>query len=376
MEKRFYRSLSVLLVAVISFMLFSEYTVAGVSHSQLCLPMTEMTSLTDVMCMNDPSRSEIVLDRMQSTFVGNTSAYGSFFNYRMNCYGYALQIHSLAGSASDNYKQQPGEFYKDQQTYLYLLTEYHLQEIAGTASTYFQFVKNKMINDFSSLNGDYGAEWTIALSSATETMPSGYRKIALVVAFNGELKDYHFYLRHSDGTWSHKRGASSITNRSCDSNVVITDSNINTVATEAGYTEGICYYKIKKSAVIDYPHVNGHGDSTLYTSMSLRDCAGEKKEKSRVVTGGYTAAKFAYPRDEDYYAFTPTATTTYTFTTSLSGSTYNVDIFVYDKYGNQIAADTSSSNASVTVSLNAGQRYFIRVYDVNQSLVPYVFYHY
>ena len=86
-------------------------------------------------------------------------------------------------------------------------------------------------------------------------------------------------------------------------------------------------------------------------------------------------ARFDYPKDKDCYAFKPNTTGTYTITTSLTGSLYNVDMYIYDTSGNLLASDTSSSNASITLTLNSGHRYFICVFDMLHNVVNYTLYH-
>lgn len=329
----------------------------------------------NVIYSNEKSvRSAVTINRLNSTFSEFTSAYGSYFDHRMNCYGYALQLYYPDESGTGIYKQQPGEFANDQQSYSNLLSEYSYFKNNGSASEYATFVINKMYSDFATLNNSSGTEWTIATSSATESVPSGYRKIALAISFNSTKVDYHFYLRHSDGTWSHKQGSTPISNLSLTSHVTITDSNITTTAAEGSYYNGLYFFKIKKSAIVDYPHEYGHNNTTVYTSPAFKDKAGGLIAKSRTITGGSTNARLDYPRDVDFYVFTPSATTTYTFTTSLTGSGYNTDIRLYDTNGTLIASDISLSNASLTVSLTAGHRYFIRVNEVNQSVTNYTFY--
>lgn len=229
-----------------------------------------------------------------------------------------------------------------------------------------------MYADFDDLNTYSGSEWSITPTTRTSVVPSGFRKIALTV---GVQHDYHFYLRHSDGKWSHKPGSGSVTNLSFDSNQIITDSNIATAVTEGGYDDGVRYYLIGKSAIADYPHNNGHGNSTLYTTTSFLDRAGDTISKATTITGSSKIARFDYAKDVDCFEFKPTVTGTYTFTTSLTSSTYDVDIVIYDNEGNVLASDYSVGNPSVAVALTANSLYYIRVTDAKDNVTQYTLYY-
>lgn len=316
---------------------------------------------------------EVIVDRLYSTY-SQTSTYRSALRYRMNCYGYAIHVYSLVGTSTSPYKQQPGEFTRDNETYRTLLLDMY-EAIHGsnvTSTSLLNFMEEKMYADFATLNTYSGSEWSITSTTRTSTVPSGYRKIALTVGIG---HDYHFYLRHSDGTWSHKPGAGAVTNLSFDTRVTITDSNIATAVAEGGYDDGVRYYLIRKAAVVDYPHNNGSDYETLYTSTAFRDCAGDTITKAARVSGTSKLARFDYSGDVDYYEFTPTTSGSYTFTTSLSSSTYDVDMAIYDDAGNVLVSDYTDGNPSITLTLTANTRYYIRVRDANNSVVSYTLYY-
>ncbi len=319
-------------------------------------------------------RAAVVINRMQSSF-SDVAPYGTDLQYQMNCYGYALHVFNMnIGTASNPYKQQPGEFAHDTQTFLALKDEL-AAAIAGpnaTATGALNTIQSKIYADFQSLNTYNGTEWTIQPTTATATVPSGSRKIALAIDLG---TDYHFYFRHSDGTWSHKIGPLPPQTTSITTGVQLTDSNIATCVTEGGYNDGVRYYLIGKSAIVDYPHDNGHGNSTLFTSMIQDDHAGEDLNKSTVITGNSFLGRFDYHGDVDSYAFIPSVSGTYTLTTSLNYGPYDTDIVVFDTNGNTIASDFSAGNANLSVNLTAGQRYFIQVSDGNICIAYYVLYY-
>ena len=313
---------------------------------------------------------EVIVDRVYSTYT-QTATYRDVLKGSMNCYGYAIHVYSLSGG---NYKQQPGEFTHDNKTFQSLANEQYsaIYGSSATGTSILNYIEENMYADFDDLNTYSGSEWSITPTTRTSVVPSGFRKIALTV---GVQHDYHFYLRHSDGKWSHKPGSGSVTNLSFDSNQIITDSNIATAVTEGGYDDGVRYYLIGKSAIADYPHNNGHGNSTLYTTTSFLDRAGDTISKATTTTGSSKIARFDYAKDVDCFEFKPTVTGTYTFTTSLTSSTYDVDIVIYDNEGNVLASDYSVGNPSVAVALTANSLYYIRVTDAKDNVTQYTLYY-
>ncbi|MBQ4429007.1 MAG: hypothetical protein II871_04470 [Clostridia bacterium] len=165
--------------------------------------------------------------------------------------------------------------------------------------------------------------------------------------------------------------------------MLLNDGNINTAAREGGYSDGIRYYLIRKSAVIDYCHKAGHyGDSDnrrpsstpLQTSPAFTDRAGAEPKTSQTISGTLTGARFDYSSDIDYYAFTPTQSGTYTIKTSITSSAYDVDIAVKNSRNVTVAEAIGSGNAVLSVSLTAGKTYYIKVREVNNKTLTYTLY--
>ena len=166
-------------------------------------------------------QAPVIIDRMSATFAENTMSFAADLQYKMNCYGYMLQVYCKDGVQGNPYKQVPGEFEKNNVLYNTLFTNYLLHQSSPyTAADFLEFVKANMLSDFGSLQTDYGGEWIIEDSTETEVVPTGYRKGVLTIGLNDVRTDFHFYMRHEDGTWSHKQGATSISNQSIDSHVV------------------------------------------------------------------------------------------------------------------------------------------------------------
>ncbi|MCW3983640.1 MAG: hypothetical protein NWE96_06545 [Candidatus Bathyarchaeota archaeon] len=286
----------------------------------------------------------------------------------MNCYGYASHLYYPDGSSGSPYKQQPGEFGYNTEPFSSLMQSYVY------AMTYwnnmYYFVHDRIYEDYGTLSAVCSEFSTLTETTRTASVPDGQRKIALTIRQDGYNSDYHFYLRHSDGTWSHKPGSTAITDISLTSGVQITDSNIATTITEGGYDDGARYYLIAKSVVVDFPHFFGHDASTQYTTDDFRDKAGDVLEKSFTITNSWNC-RFDYPDEKDFFKFTPTSSGTYNIYTD-RGAGYNIDGAVFDNNGNMLVYDTSPNNADFDIYLTAGTTYYIGITDFNQHTGYYI----
>ncbi len=303
-------------------------------------------------------------DRVYSTY-GDNSVYNNDLKKLMNCYGYAIQVYSKELQVWDNgaYRQIPGEFANNGVTYSSLMQSYNS---ITNANNFITAVQSNMFADFSSLNSIWGSEWTIISTTASASVPTGYRKIALVVGafeYGGQLfYDFHFYMRHSNGYWSHKPGETDITNMSKgNSPQLITDSNIASVVQNGGYNAVTPrYYLIKKSAIVDYPHRNGHSLSSTSTSFSITDCAGSSPKKSTAINGSSTG-RFDYSSDEDCFSFTPSTSGTYKIRVGEKAA-FDSDLYIYDSSGVLLISDTNTTgDGDISISLTASTKYYIKV---------------
>ncbi|MDR0492722.1 MAG: hypothetical protein LBH74_03675 [Nitrososphaerota archaeon] len=317
-----------------------------------------------------PSASAaITIDRAASTY-SDTAPYRSYMQYKMNCYGYAVHIYYPGGSSYAPYKQQPGEFDRNTEPYSDLMQSY---EYAMTYwNNLYYFVADRMFEDFYTLDG-YEDEFDLVETTRTASVPAGQRKIALSIRQDGYNSDYHFYLRHSDGTWSHKPGSTAITDYSF-SGVKITDSNIATVSQENGYDDGTRYFLTDKSVVVDFPQDYGQYSYTLYATVSFREKAGDSITKSFTIGNSWTS-RFDYNRDKDFYKFTPSSSGTYKISTD-RGAGYDIDGAVFDSNGNVLVSDYSSNNADFSIYLNAGSTYYAFMDDYNGNTGEYIFWYY
>lgn len=308
-----------------------------------------------------------------------------YLQNRMNCYGYALQIYYagvlpyydfLSQGNTTYYKQQPGEFSNNGEKYSDLMESY-----SNCWSLWYNaedFVYDRVCEDFQRLG--YTITPTNENSGTISQAPAGKRKIALAVGYFNYLGkavgDYHFYIQHSDGTWSHKPGASEVTNKSIDDNVILTNSNIAAKGKQGVYTSGIKFYLISKDSVVDYPHSNGHQSSSTYTPTNFKEKAGDDIGKAVVISTGTKSCNIDYSgssaqySDKDWFVFTPTTTKTYTITAIGTSSilTYDLDGVIYNSDYSLIASSTSSTaSVSLNATLTAGKKYYINIYDYNRN---------
>lgn len=314
----------------------------------------------------------VTIDRLYSTY-SQTASYRSYMTSYMNCYGYALHVYSLSLDGGGAYKQQPGEFAADGVAYSVNIQNLGAKLLDTTADPEetLDYIEGLMYADFAALSST-GSEWTLTRTTSTATVPAGYRKIALTI---GQGHDYHFYVRHSDGSWSHKQGAYPITNLSIDTGTAITDANIATIVQEGVYDDGVRYYLINKPLIADYPHRNGHGEA-LQTHTVFSDRAGDTIEKSTTISGSVQLGRFDYPTDKDYYAFTPTTSGTYSLTvliTDAYATDFDVDMMVYNAYENLLVSDLKAGKPVISMYMTAGVRYFVCIWNYGETVYPYEF---
>ena len=242
-------------------------------------------------------------NRINST-IGNGSIYN--FQYRMNCYGYALQVYyngTLPTAEENAYRQRPGEFgiqypYSSYYTTNYLDLKNYYDGFSTSfdnqttdsgrytvCMTYLQFIQEQMYADAASMGFTvtpyYFSGDTFNIDPASGYNANTERIIALTVykyhrynQFSGnyiDILDYHFYVRGNDDDgsngkkWTSKPGTEVITDKclqSAYSNVTLNDSNINTYAcyfNYCSYTPNVVrYYRITQNTDV-YSHWNGYG---------------------------------------------------------------------------------------------------------------------
>lgn len=250
---------------------------------------------------------------------GATPSHGSLtehIQYRMNCYGYAFG-HILQGAAvysvfSGGYKQQPGEFARTDDK-----DEAVINIVRNNPSASMSNVVSNMQLDANRLG--YMLNEYVPTTATVAQYGTAGRLIAVVTGSH----DFHFYMQHNDGTWSHKPGSDPVTNKSITSNVVLTNANIRIRANEGVYANGeLKFFVITRPATWDYPHAHhccldwpcSHAQSALY----YLDIAGDYFQTASVIASGSKLARIDYAKDHDVYRFVPSTSKTYTITTTCS----------------------------------------------------------
>ncbi len=315
--------------------------------------------------------SEYDSTKFYSSVTPSSGTQTNLIRYRMNCYGYAfcniLYGNTYVNAFAQGYKQQPGEFAK---TVDKCNTVNNV--VVGNSSQTMTNVVSNMQLDASRFG--YTITQYSPTSSTVNQYGTGKRLIAVVTGNS----DYHFYMQHSNGTWSHKPGSSNVTNLSLsDNSTVLTNSNILSLANSGAYAGGqLRFYIITKDAVIDKPHSSrccdswpcGHSQNTLY----YLDQAGDYMKTSTSVATGCKDGRFDFNYNHDFYCFVPPSTGTYTITTHTNSSA-DIDCKIYDENGGSLYNATNTGAVNVSLSLTVGKRYFFDVYNYSKTVVTYTF---
>lgn len=292
---------------------------------------------------------------------------------RANCYAYALGIMEHYYLYNDA-QQDPGEFASDISL---------RKPLSGDENTLMNNLLFNMNLDAERLG--YDITEYIPNGESVEQFGSNSRLIAVVLCSYDD--DYHFYLQHNDGTWSHKRGIREVTNLriNCINNPNLTpeylnNKNIKQYAGEGKYSSSsLKFLIITKDAVSDYPH--DKSNSPRQNIFYLTDMAGDNMFTSSGLSIGEQEACIDTYNDVDFYAFNPTITRNYTiqttsFKTSDNGAISDIDADdldceIYDKNGNLVYTDKNTGQINKVFVLNSGQNYFIKIYNHSKNPCNY-----
>jgi len=319
----------------------------------------EYSNISTMKWTFEPVVNKYFSEYSPDSFNDTTSDYPT--QYRMNCYGYAyrhiLYYEDYSRYYSRYYKQQPGEFcttsYKPQSTCI----------ISNDPVENMDMVVYNMKLDARRFG--YSMTEYIPTGSTVNQYGANSRLIAVVTG----VDDYHFYMQHNDGTWSHKPGSTEVRNRSISSTVsnpvYLTNSNIQTLANQGAYSNGeLKFFIITRDAVEDHPH--GIRSNYTETTLYYKDIAGDNMFNSASITVSTKEACFDYYDDVDYYVFTPSSSRIYTLTTDCEMG-YDIDGAIYDYNGNLIASATNVGQINKSFSAISGKRYFIKIYNYSHS---------
>jgi len=320
---------------------------------------------------------DVVQNRFYSEYAptkfnsGSTPANGSttdHIQYRMNCYGYAFGYVLYGSTTYSNiyggYKQQPGEFART----------------ADKPNTVGNIVANNptatMTNVVSNMSLDatrlgYSMTEYTTTSSTVAQYGTSSRLIAVVTG----ASDYHFYIQHSDSTWSHKPGSGAVTDKSLGDNTTLTNTNIKAKANQGAYANGqLKFFVITKDAVIDYPYGTrcclswpcAHTQNTSYTTEK----AGEYPITSSNKSIGSTSARIDFAKDYDVYCFTASTTKTYAITTTCTTGA-DLDCRIYNSEGTLVKTDVAIGQVNTTYAMTAGKKYYIEIRNYSETQTNY-----
>ena len=308
---------------------------------------------------------------------------------RANCYGYAFRMF-YANNELSNYKQQPGEFAQKSQSNplrIYegigsyagdevdaitdrasLLRFYTDKLFPAELASKMSYMKQLLEADAAAL-GYTVSEYT-GTTIPNATTYTNRRLIAVVVARG----DYHFYIQHSDNTWSHKRGSLAPQSDCISCHLELTNENIRAHACEGNYYEGMVkFFYITKNAIVDFKHNDGRASSVTYTTPTYTDLAGSNRFAAQDISTlpeDYITGEFDYPGDVDYYSFVASE--------SGSGSiwldayeNYTIQIKIYDSSGTLIGSGSGVNNASASVYLEVDELYYIEITSPNYISYEY-----
>ena len=324
------------------------------------------------------SMTSIALDRMHSLYNASKFNYTgaplsansatNHIQYRMNCYGYAFRyLHDgyvTLNGYGEGYKQQPGDFKLQSAAYFIMNT--------SDPAVLMSAVIGNLSLDAARL-GFTITEYT-PKSSVIPQYGGNSRMVAVVTGFFYVLTDdgyeprtdYHFYMQHSDGTWSHKPGSGGVSNVSLSNGVPLTNSNIIASANEGLYSIGARKFLIiSRDAVIE--HLHGDRDAYHYTSLISSDEAGDSLESAALLSLPSCIGAFDFGMDEDCYYFTIPTTKSYNFAVTTENYYSSLNVALFDSDGNIISGGTGSQAIYFTTTLTAGQTYFLGVADANHQ---------
>ena len=310
--------------------------------------------------------------------------------HRSNCYGYAFKMFYSPEEFPEGqefYKQSVGEFANKEN---YLEIEYdtdcfvYISNKADLKNFYrrtYYFSDNRMYMLEQLLRADAASLGYTLTEYTGTTIPDATtytdRRLIAVVAGN---MDYHFYMQHSDNTWSHKQGANVPSNKCIDCEIELTNNNIRTHACEDVYNPGILkFFYITKDAVIDYRHLDGSYDSSTYTVVNPYDMAGNYIFAAKdigTLPEDYELGNIDYQHDVDYYKFRAESTQTRNIYVSISNG-HSLTASIYDSSGSLLAQATTTTSTSLTVNLVASQTYYIsftsdlRTYEYNRCVYEF-----
>ena len=163
-----------------------------------------------------------------------SSCYANSLQYKSNCYGYAFRFYSTeSGLGEDNYYgQYPGDFADKTNGLdigpdpLYTNNDVMvLNQMVINNYDYSDYYRMSILIELMQADANT-LDYTITEYTGTDIMPGNIytnrRLIAVVLGTGG----FHYYMQHTDSTWSHKPGSNEPTNICFCGAGQLTNSNI------------------------------------------------------------------------------------------------------------------------------------------------------
>ena len=306
--------------------------------------------------------------------------------FRANCYGYALRFaydddlfkSSLYYSDGDYfaYKQMPGEFANK----TYGLPVFYHSQIVDTLYTNFSlrfFYQDYILNE--TVSSSFRMHYLIQLIRAdldalgcglfehtgTSIYDASYGNNTRLIAVVVTDKDFHFYVQHSDNTWSHKPGANAPKNCCFDCDIPLTNENIREHACEGNYKNAeLAFLYVSKDAIIDGCHADGTEAGCFNTEIYSSEKAGNHLRSALewgVLPKDISSAKIDYVGDVDCYAFIAEVNQSYQFNATMTDGTTLI-AKLYDRDGLLLHTQTSTAGQiDFEFALQGGEYYFISI---------------
>lgn len=286
---------------------------------------------------------------------------GEYLQYRMNCYGYALGMYRI-GNINEPYLQQPGEFSSIDD--MYLLKK---NIVLGDPNASMKNIVSNLQIDARRL-GFRIFEYNPKTNEVAQAGINN-RMVAIVV---GEL-DFHAYVQHSNGTWSHKPGTTAVTNLSIEDKIPLTNDNIIEKSRQGIYKNGeIKFLLITKDAVIEYPH--GDRQTNPEVPFFFRDKAGELPRTATVMPStGKIKGYIDFHNDNDMFQFSADTSGMYNVKTI---SRLDIDGLIYSLNPSKVKplmTDVKLGNINMNIWLEKGQTVYVKIRSYGKNLgAPYV----
>lgn len=271
----------------------------------------------------------------------------------------------LSDERGIGYKQQPGEF----------AAAADIGKIRQITDLYDPAVQLKNIDYNLKLDAKrlkYEVKEYTLTSGILPQFGTSSRLVALVTDKGGNL--YHFYMQHSDGTWSHKQGVGIVTNHALDDNnidaesidtdgttdIVLTNENIYKYANSGRYKGGkLAFYTITKPAIIDYPHEKRDISTTdtppqgikSQTKIIYKDMAGDYFETAINTSANTISGVSDFLKDEDFYKI---VRTNGEYSITLNDQNNFITVYNYDR-------KKLNRNSNGKYTLSSGNIYFVKV---------------